>query len=54
MDTWICMICGWIYDEELGAPQDGIAPNTLWDDVPDDWLCPECLMGKSDFKMVRL
>ena len=38
---WECIVCGLIYDEELGWPDDGIAPGTAWDDVPDDWLCPD-------------
>ena len=39
---WECIVCGLIYDEELGWPDDGIEPGTAWDDVPDDWLCPDC------------
>ena len=48
---WECIVCGLIYDEELGWPDDGIAPGTAWDDVPDDWLCPDCGVGKEDFEM---
>ena len=36
-----CVICGYIYDEELGDPEDGLAPGTRWEDIPDDWVCPE-------------
>ena len=43
---WECIVCGLIYDEELGWPDDGIEPGTAWDDVPDDWLCP-CLLYTS-------
>ena len=39
---WECIVCGLIYDEELGWPDDGIEPGTAWEDVPEDWLCPEC------------
>ncbi|HQQ74239.1 MAG TPA: rubredoxin [Pseudomonadales bacterium] len=48
-----CVICGFIYDEEKGLPEEGIAPGTLWDDVPDDWECPECGVSKYDFEMVQ-
>jgi len=54
MKRWICIICGFVYDEELGLPQEGIAPGTRWEDIPDDWLCPDCGVGKSDFEMVAL
>jgi len=50
--TWLCVVCGLIYDEAKGWPQDGIAAGTRWDDVPQDWLCPECGVGKSDFEML--
>ncbi|MDT6964626.1 rubredoxin [Cupriavidus sp. SZY C1] len=49
---WVCIICGWIYDEAAGLPEDGIAPGTRWEDIPDDWRCPECDVGKEDFAMV--
>jgi rubredoxin len=48
-----CVICGFIYDEEKGLPEEGIAPGTSWDDVPDDWECPECGVSKYDFEMVQ-
>lgn len=54
MKTWLCIICGLIYDEALGWPDDGIAPGTRWEDVPQDWLCPECQVGKSDFEMLDI
>ncbi len=49
---WECMVCGWVYDEAKGAPEEGIAPGTRWEDIPDDWTCPECGVGKEDFDMV--
>lgn len=49
---WICIICGWVYNEAEGLPEDGIAPGTRWEDIPDDWRCPECDVGKEDFAMV--
>jgi len=49
-----CSICGFIYDEELGLPDEGIAAGTKWDDIPEDWQCPDCSVGKSDFDMVQI
>lgn len=49
---YICLLCGYIYDEEQGWPQDGIEPGTRWDDIPEDWLCPDCGAMKTDFEMV--
>lgn len=51
---WVCVMCGWIYDEERGEPASGILPGTRWDDVPSDWCCPECGVGKGDFEMVQI
>ena len=48
---WVCNVCGYVYDEELGDPDHGIAAGTAWEDVPDDWECPECGAAKSDFEM---
>jgi rubredoxin len=45
-----CQICGWIYDEVIGVPEYGIAPGTPWEDVPADFECPECGIGKSYFE----
>ncbi|PFH10674.1 rubredoxin [Collimonas sp. PA-H2] len=52
--TWMCLICGWVYDEEAGLPEEGIAAGTLWDDVPMNWTCPECGARKEDFEMVAI
>ena len=52
--TWMCLICGWIYDEEAGLPDEGIAPGTRWEDVPMNWTCPECGARKDDFEMVAV
>jgi rubredoxin len=52
--TWMCLICGWIYDEEAGLPDEGIAPGTRWADVPINWTCPECGARKEDFEMVAI
>ncbi|MES2670390.1 MAG: rubredoxin [Pseudomonadota bacterium] len=49
--TWMCVVCGFIYDEAKGLPDEGIAPGTRWDDIPDTWTCPDCGVTKSDFEM---
>ncbi|MFP6838802.1 MAG: rubredoxin [Pseudohongiellaceae bacterium] len=54
MRKWQCLICSFIYEEELGLPEDGIAPGTGWDEIPDDWMCPDCGAGKEDFEMVEI
>ncbi len=51
---WQCIVCGFVYNEEEGYEADGIAPGTRWEDVPDDWLCPECGVGKADFDMIEI
>ena len=50
--TWMCVVCGFIYDEAEGLPEEGIAPGTRWEDIPDDWTCPDCGVTKDDFEMV--
>ena len=50
---YICIICGWVYDEKEGWPEEGIKPGTHWEDVPDDWECPDCGAGKDDFEMCQ-
>ncbi len=52
--TWMCLICGWIYDEGVGAPDHGIQPGTAWAQVPMNWTCPECGARKEDFEMVQI
>ncbi|KAB7549407.1 rubredoxin [Verminephrobacter sp. Larva24] len=52
--TWMCLICGWIYDEAEGAPEHGIAANTAWEQGPMNWTCPECGARKEDFEMIRI
>lgn len=52
--TWMCLICGWIYDEAAGDPEHGVAPGTPWAQVPMNWTCPECGARKEDFEMVQI
>ena len=51
MDRYVCVICGYVYDPEQGDPDNGVAPGTKWEDVPDDWECPVCGAGKEDFEI---
>ena len=52
--AYMCLICGFIYDEAAGLPDEGIAPGTPWEDVPVNWTCPECGARKEDFEMVEI
>ena len=54
MKSWICVVCGFVYDEAAGLPDDGIAPGTRWADVPADWACPDCGVAKADFEMAEV
>ena len=54
MKKYRCLICGLIYDQEKGWPDDGILPGTSWTDAPPAWACPECGGTKDDFKMVEI
>lgn len=52
--TWMCVVCGFLYSEADGLPEEGIEPGTRWEDVPDTWTCPDCGVGKSDFEMIQI
>ena len=52
--TWLCELCGFVYDEAVGMPDEGVAPGTRWEDVPDTWACPDCSAAKADYKMVEV
>jgi rubredoxin len=52
--VWQCLNCGYVYDEEVGDPGEGLAPGTRWADIPDDWICPQCGTGKDEFEMVEM
>ncbi|WP_244813915.1 rubredoxin [Caballeronia sp. Lep1P3] len=51
--SWVCLICGWVYNEQNGLPGEGIAPGTRFADIPAAWRCPECDVGKEDFVVVE-
>jgi rubredoxin len=48
-----CTICGHIYDPSMGDPDAGILPGTAFDDIPDDWVCPICGVGKEDYVKIQ-
>ena len=50
---WQCFFCAFVYDEAVGDPERGVAPGTAWEDVPEDWYCPDCGAGKADFAMLE-
>ncbi len=54
MRKWKCIVCGFIYEEATGLPEDGIAPGTSWDEIPESWSCPTCGVAKSDFEMIEM
>ncbi|MDD2267551.1 rubredoxin [Sulfuricurvum sp.] len=49
MTKYECDVCGYIYDPELGDPENGIPPGTPFENLPEDWICPVCSVGKEDF-----
>ena len=53
MAKYVCDVCGWIYDLAVGDPDSVIEPGTAFEDIPDDWVCPLCGVGKDDFSLVE-
>jgi rubredoxin len=47
---YLCVVCGYVYDEEIGDPESNIPPGTRWENVPEDWVCPDCGAMKQDFE----
>ena len=50
MDKYLCSLCGYIYDPAEGDPESGIAPGTPFEEIPEDWTCPACGVGKEHFE----
>ena len=50
MKRYVCCVCGYIYEEALGDPENGIAPGTKFEDLPEDFVCPLCSVGKEEFE----
>ena len=53
MGRWTCNVCGWEYDEAKGDPDGGIPPGTPFEDIPDDWRCPDCGVTKDSFEFIE-
>ncbi len=49
MNSWECKECNFVYNESKGLEKEGIAPGTKWENIPNDWICPDCGSGKSRF-----
>jgi rubredoxin len=54
MNQYQCIVCGFIYDEAVGMPDEGIPAGTRWADIPSDWQCPDCGLSKAEFEMVQI
>lgn len=52
--SYMCVICGFIYEEEKGLPDENIPPGTRWEDIPESWTCPDCGASKDDFEMIEI
>lgn len=50
MDKYVCTVCSYVYDPAVGDPTQGIKPGTAFEDLPDDWVCPDCGVGKDLFE----
>ena len=53
MDKWECLVCGYVYDPAIGDPDGDIPPGTPFEDLPDDWVCPECGAEKDMFEKLE-
>ena len=53
MKKYVCTACHYVYDPEVGDPDNGIAAGTAFEDIPEDWVCPVCGVGKEDFQVVE-
>ena len=54
MKKYLCLVCGLVYDERAGWPDDDIPPGTKWADIPSTWVCPDCGATKEDFDMIEI
>ena len=51
MQKYKCTVCDWVYDPDVGDPERNIPPGTPFEELPDDWTCPLCFVGKEDFEV---
>lgn len=52
MQKYECQVCSYIYDPEIGDEENGVAPGTSFEDLPEDWVCPDCGVGKEEFEVI--
>lgn len=52
--VYMCVICGFLYEEAVGIPDHGVPPGTRWEDVPENWTCPDCGATKDEFEMIEI
>lgn len=50
MEKWVCQVCGYVYDPAKGDPDNGVQAGTAFENLPDEWVCPECGAGKDEFQ----
>jgi len=53
MKKYKCTMCGYVYDPQEGDPENGVPPGTAFEDLPDDWVCPDCGVGKEEFEPLK-
>ncbi|MBC7327305.1 rubredoxin [bacterium] len=53
MKKYVCSVCGYVYDPEVGDPDSGVAPGTPFEELPEGWVCPVCGADKSAFELVQ-
>jgi hydroxylamine reductase len=53
MKNYKCLMCGYVYDPDVGDPDNGVDPGTAFEDLPEDWVCPDCGVGKDEFEQVE-
>lgn len=53
MPKWRCIVCDYIYDPEMGDPENGVDPGTPFESIPDDWVCPLCGATKDEFERIE-
>ena len=53
MTKYICTVCDYVYDPAVGDPENGVEPGTAFEDLPDDWVCPDCGVEKTEFEAIE-
>ena len=53
MNKYVCLVCGYVYDPAKGDPERGVVPGTVFEDLPDSWVCPACNAAKDEFELIQ-